>query len=252
MGLGGDHPANWKEGVEGLVPVEDPALMSMLQAMLTATHKTTDNWTRDRGCRIHGVNGCDWAHASGNRVPVPNGYLLRIALRNQNLDLWRKYSIAKTSISHECARDASVLCKEGMHAQYSQVSTATTSVAHLDAPLASGCNEWRLFHGCGPAACQGICSANFRLDLSGTGATWKDTGKTKGTPLYGFGVYLAERATKADEYAAQVQFRDFAQILGPEFAFSDYGKLHCLLVVRCIGGRTNIVTTNEIDTQKLR
>lgn len=33
--------------------------------------------------------------------------------------------------------------------------------------------------------------------MAGTGATWKDSGASKGTPLYGFGFYFAERITKA-------------------------------------------------------
>merc|ERR1712048_121436 len=69
------------------------------------------------------------------------------------------------------------------------------------AELVDGCNEWRLFHGSSLTACNGICKDDFAVNLAGSGATWKDPGKNAGTPLYGYGIYLAERITKADEYA---------------------------------------------------
>merc|ERR1712216_609725 len=79
------------------------------------------------------------------------------------------------------------------------------STASLDSPLESNsCNEWRLLHGTSLDKCKSICESNFAVHLAGTGATWKDLGKDKGVPLYGFGLYLAERITKADEYAAQI------------------------------------------------
>ena len=149
----------------------------------------------------------------------------------------------------------------------------------LRAKLANGClvedcNEWRCFHGSAPERLKGICEANFKSVMAGTGradeknhdwltfmrysiccsrwalffpndlniqtqvlcasfdllckpgqrfffaasvfpskevarihadrtckqragATWKDPGASKGTPLYGFGFYFAERITKA-------------------------------------------------------
>ena len=59
------------------------------------------------------------------------------------------------------------------------------------------CNEWRCFHGSSPDRLRGICETNFKPTMAGTGATWKDSGASKGTPLYGFGFYFAERITKA-------------------------------------------------------
>eukprot|EP00913_Durusdinium_trenchii_P030471 g28542.t1 len=40
--------------------------------------------------------------ASKNRVPVPRKYRLHAAFRNQNQDLWQKYSLVKTAITEEC------------------------------------------------------------------------------------------------------------------------------------------------------
>ncbi|CAJ1360253.1 unnamed protein product, partial [Effrenium voratum] len=49
-------PPHW-EDQEGLVQVLDPDVLERMQGLLDATHKTSDNWTRDRGCSMHGVNG---------------------------------------------------------------------------------------------------------------------------------------------------------------------------------------------------
>ena len=84
-------------------------------------------------------------------------------------------------------------------------------------------------------ACQGIAATNFRLSLSGTGATWKEPGAEKGSPLYGFGIYLGESITKSDEYAG------------------DAGDgLNCVLVCRAVGGLSNLCETNEIDKAALK
>eukprot|EP00930_Biecheleria_cincta_P061627 TRINITY_DN47199_c0_g1_i1.p1 TRINITY_DN47199_c0_g1~~TRINITY_DN47199_c0_g1_i1.p1 ORF type:complete len:553 (-),score=86.07 TRINITY_DN47199_c0_g1_i1:82-1740(-) len=233
--------------VEGLVRIEDQALLDQLQALLLSTHKTEDNWTRDRGCQLHGRNGdgCSFSCAFKNRVPVPSEYKLRAALRNQNLDLWMKYFTMRSSIADECAGN------KGAADDYEDVAVA--SQTDLDAPLIPRCNEWRLFHGTRIEACQGICSSNFRLSLAGTGATWKDPGQEKGSPLYGFGIYLAERCTKADEYSEQVPSDALAALVGSEGAseLAD-AEVYCMLLARCVGGRTNVITTNDIDKEKLK
>jgi hypothetical protein len=85
-----------------------------------------------------------------------------------------------------------------------------------------------------------ICERNFAVEMAGSGATWKESGKDKGVPLYGFGIYLAERSTKADEYAVAI----------PEG--ERYAGMFTMIVCRVVGGRTNLVTSNAIDTEKLR
>ncbi|CAJ1366245.1 unnamed protein product, partial [Effrenium voratum] len=84
------------------------------------------------------------------------------------------------------------------------------------------------------------------LTLAGSGATWKDPGKALGTPLYGFGLYFAERITKADEYAHAIQEGD------PLPVSSGAEDLYAVLLCRVLGGRSNLVTTNEIERDKLR
>ncbi|CAE7567839.1 unnamed protein product [Symbiodinium natans] len=63
----------WMPGEEGLVAVTDQDLLRKLQDLMNDSHKSHDNWTRDRGCRLHGVNGCSWACAAKNRNPGSAG-----------------------------------------------------------------------------------------------------------------------------------------------------------------------------------
>lgn len=224
---------HWTSGATGLVKIMDEKLLLELQDMLVKTHKTTDNWTRDRGCSLHGVNRCATHCVMKNRAPVPTEYVLHRAYRNQNADLWAKYSLCRTAISEECRRDLG-------EAKFT-VRKDIRSSAPLDSPLElENCNEWRLLHGTSLDKAKAICETNFSVHLAGTGATWKDLDKDKGVPLYGFGIYLAERVTKADEYAQEISEGE------------RYGGMLALLVCRVVGGRTNVVTSNAIDTEKLR
>jgi Ca2+-binding EF-hand superfamily protein len=225
-------PSKWEAGREGLVEVSGD-IHGMLNDMLNSTHKTSDNWTRDRGCKIHGRGHPDCSHKciKANGWPVPTGYSIKRVFRNQNQSMWKNYSLMRTAIAQECKEDSAGV-------KYEDVSIENK--VSLDTELQPGINEWRLFHGTKIAACRGICGSNFRLALSGTGATWKEPGSDKGSPLYGFGIYLAERITKADEYADPLPDGD-----------EDAGLSACL-IVRCIGGRPNIVTTNDIEKEKLK
>jgi len=220
---------------EGLVEVTEEETLQSLQEMLNYTHKATDNWTRDRGCSIHGVNGtgCSLACAFKNQVAVPKGYTLRKVYRNQNRSLWARYCIARSFIAKECARPPA--------AERREVAPETELLDSGGlAPLDEACNEWRLFHGTKHEAARDICSVNFRPTLAGSGATWKAAGDERGAPLYGLGVYFAEKSTKADEYAAP-------------FLDAEWGlEVNAMLVVRCVGGRTNAVTTNDIEPESLR
>jgi len=214
---------------EGLVQVEETEVLMKLQHLLNYTHKPTENWTRDRGCQFHGVNGCPLACCMKNKIPVPASYQLIMAFRNQNVDLWKKYSLVKSYISDECAREGPLL----------DFRIASSSI-EIDTPLDKSCSEWRVFHGSSPKKCVSICASNFRPGLAGTGATWKDPGGVRGTPLYGFGLYFAESITKADEYSSAIEE-------GEEGA-----GFFCALVCRVLGGKSNLVTTNEIEVDKLR
>lgn len=224
---------NWKSGETGLVQITDEAMLAQLNELLAKTHKGTDNWTRDRGCKHHGVNMCAADCSMRHRAAVPIGYVLVTAYRNQNPELWTKYSIVKTAIAEECGSRT----KEGVP-EFVPVTVA--SVHDLDAPLNSACNEWRLFHGTSLEKCQRICASNFIVSLAGSGATWKDKGSSIGHPLYGYGVYLAEHITKADEYSERIK------------EGHEHAGLFPALVNRVVGGRVNVVTTDAIDKEKLK
>eukprot|EP00927_Polykrikos_kofoidii_P040211 TRINITY_DN34415_c0_g1_i1.p1 TRINITY_DN34415_c0_g1~~TRINITY_DN34415_c0_g1_i1.p1 ORF type:complete len:527 (+),score=90.87 TRINITY_DN34415_c0_g1_i1:201-1781(+) len=209
--------------------VKKPVL-DQLRQMLIMTHKETDNWTRDRGCALHGRNGCSNDCVMKHRAPVPLGYELIRAERNQNMALWQTYLTTRAAIAEECQRGAPELLKP-----------LSCMDVPGEEPLDPSINEWRAFHSTSLEAAKNICNSNFRLKLAGSGATWKDAGAKAGTPLYGFGVYLAESITKADEYATPITN-------GLDI---DIGC--CVAIVcRVVGGDTRIVDTNEFDVEELR
>lgn len=228
------RPPPWVRGTIGLVEVADRTLLAELQFLLDATHKESDNWTRDRGCMLHGVNACPLDCIMSNRAHVPIGYELWGAFRNQNAMLWARYSLMRSAISLDCS------IGEGANFRPIVVESGKPPFDKLDAmTLSQEVNEWRLFHGSSEAACRGICATNFQLEQAGTGATWRDGGVAKGVPLYGHGVYFAERVTKADEYAQA------SSVSGRE-------ELRYMLVCRVVGGRANVCTSNQIDPDALR
>eukprot|EP00930_Biecheleria_cincta_P069444 TRINITY_DN5718_c0_g1_i1.p1 TRINITY_DN5718_c0_g1~~TRINITY_DN5718_c0_g1_i1.p1 ORF type:complete len:624 (-),score=58.48 TRINITY_DN5718_c0_g1_i1:234-2105(-) len=216
----------------GFTFVTDKAVLAALQDLLTQTLKTTDNWTRDRGCKLHGRNGCDWRCAFINKCPVPTGYQLIRAERNRNPPLWQTYATTRSAIKQE------VMTSSLPREKYSPLSVRDIP---NEEPLDPSVNEWRLMHGTNVDACRAICGSNFRLKLAGTGATWKDAGADKGTPLYGYGVYLAESSTKADEYAESITG-------GLPIDEGCYAMLVC----RVTGGLCRLVDTNEFDPNELR
>lgn len=238
---------HWSKTEEGLTLIKDANVLTKLQAMMTATIKPPPhNWTRDRGCKLHGVNGkeCNPACAFKNRVAVPTGYKLVRAYRNQNKDLWSKFTLARKAVQEECSKSANV---EG--GQF-QVHNTMTSQSDLESKLDESCNEWYMYHGSNPTSCKLISEKNFELAMSGTGATWKDKGKV-GTPLYGFGLYFAECFSKADEYAAVVSAdAQKAPYIPIEAGGGD--DLYTILVCRVVGGITNVCKTNEINVDQLR
>jgi len=223
-------PEHWASSASGLVEVADTELKAKFQLLLAHAHKTSDNWTRDRGCKLHGVNGCDLGCSYEHRVQVPAGYTIVRVQRNQNLELWTKYCAMRAAISEECSNDSIPLERVSVKS-----SAAPFDVFEGD-ELQARHNEWRLFHGASKEACHRICSGNFDPSLAGMGATWKEKGDTWGLPLYGFGFYFAEQVTKADEYAEE----------DPD----DPGAFTVLLC-RVVGGRTNVVTEPSIDTNTL-
>lgn len=218
----------------GFDMVSDQDVLRDLQRLLDETHKTSENWTRDRGCALHGRNKCSDHCVFSHKAPVPSRFELVRAEKNRNLPLLQTFTTTRSAIQQECKPD---------NAAVPFVPYAAESCIDIkgEEPLDPSINEWRLLHGTGVKAVKGICGTNFRLNLSGTGATWKTDDKKVGLPLYGYGVYLAERITKADEYCDEIE----------EGLPSDIG-LHAVLVCRVVGGLCRLVDTNEFDPAQLR
>jgi len=239
-------PSHWKRNVAGLVDARHRRSFDDMQMLLDATHKENDNWTRDRGCSLHGINACPPECVYINKAPVPTGYRLVNVQRNQNPLLWARYSLMRSAILEQCTHGGS--CR------VISVECSTTPFDKLDnAPLLREANEWRLFHGSTRSACREICDNNFRLTLAGTGATWKGAGAASGLPLYGYGIYLTERITKADEYAAPAPggLAGCSYPKGVECQGADV-PLYSVLVCRVIGGRVHICTEKDVDGTALR
>jgi len=223
-------PNHWKVGSCGLVEVTDSVLKAKFQALLVHAHQQTNNWTRDRGCSMHGVNGCNLKCAHAHQVRVPCGFELLHVWRNQNIDLWTKYRATRAAIGEECDNGGSPTERMPVQSSgpvFDGLAGPELQVKH---------NEWQLFHGGPKDALKQICHDNFNHGLAGTGGTWKEEGDTWGVPLYGFGVYFAEYITKADEYA----------LADPE----DPG-VYSVLQCRVLGGRTKVETDLEIDRNSL-
>jgi len=206
-------------------------VVRMFQSLFDHTHKANDNWTRDRGCALHGLHcpkgqkNCAFQH----KCPVPQGYSVVGVVRNMNRALWGSYALNRGAVIKECES------ANGGQPFRKVTDVKTVEVLLEDAPNVEDCNEWFLFHGSSPHNCSSICNNGFTLSLAGTGSTWKDDGSKKGVPLYGDGIYFAESITKADEYSEMVE------------AGQPFAGCHTLLVCRVLGGRAQLCDTDKID-----
>lgn len=214
----------------GFDMVTDKETLNALQALLTETYKSHDNWTRDRGCALHGRYGCDVACTWAHKAQVPLAYEVVRAERNRNANLWATFGTTRAAIREECSSS-----------DFQEIRPRSCLPIPGTEALDETINEWRLLHGAKLEALKGICSNNFRLKLAGSGATWKEPGKGIGKPLYGYGVYLAECSTKSDEYSEVIT----------EGLPMDVGCC-AMLVCRVVGGMCRVVDTNEFDTEELR
>eukprot|EP00927_Polykrikos_kofoidii_P036868 TRINITY_DN31090_c0_g1_i1.p1 TRINITY_DN31090_c0_g1~~TRINITY_DN31090_c0_g1_i1.p1 ORF type:complete len:589 (+),score=90.51 TRINITY_DN31090_c0_g1_i1:121-1887(+) len=230
-------PAYWKSAQDVVMVELDAGRRARFQELFDHTHKAKDNWTRDRGCVLHGVNNCPPSNPSccfDNRAPVPTGYRVMGVVRNMNKELWGYYALNRGAVTAECTE------RDGSGAFKPIVDVASVDVLLEDSPAVDGCNEWYLFHGSSEVNCLSIMRTNYRVSLAGTGATWKEGDDAKGTPLYGFGLYFAERVTKADEYSEMLQ------------ADHPFAGCHTVLVNRVVGGRAQYCDSNEIDPKLLQ
>jgi len=119
-----------------------------------------------------------------------------------NDDLWADYMVRRENLRRELEADPAdfeeyqvdtATGSEGCGAggEGAQMQEIVTDLAtDFGEPLLACVNEVFLFHGTNTFAANKITTGNFKINLAGSNA---------GT-LYGRGIYLAENATKSDEY----------------------------------------------------
>uniref|UniRef100_A0A7S4R657 Poly [ADP-ribose] polymerase n=1 Tax=Alexandrium monilatum TaxID=311494 RepID=A0A7S4R657_9DINO len=135
--------------------------------------------------------------------------------QNCNPTLWANYVRARDDIAAKVGNAEPISCKT------SETLLALPEGAELLGPLETGVNEFLLFHGTKPSACESICKSDFMVRLAGSNAG----------ALYGPGIYFAECSSKSDEYASD----DPTGI---------YSGLYAMLLCRVTCGRT--LYTDEV------
>jgi len=211
-------------GFQDLVPVSADVLGS-LQKLLNATY--VNRWTRDRK-----------KHQDG---PVPKGFRIEGALRNERQKTWLSYNYRRSIMiadRDERAKDGGASDPK-LDQQFDVKSNEWQNITSDGAErMDKDINEWYLFHGCREWVAKRICETDFHIGSAG-----KNTGT-----LYGGGTYFAESVTKADEYSKPT--------IGwsPELnKIAEERDLFCILLCRCLGGRVRYsdeVTPNPEECTK--
>jgi len=137
-----------------------------MQSLFDATYRKV--YTRDR-----------------RGAPIPDHFKIKEVHRVMNSQVWHEYCARKQIIRERCQGNRPSV-PDGAHTMNHLSKSGAMHLPVLDADI----NEAWLFHGTTKEASIGIAENDFRLDFSGSNA---------GT-LYGKGIYLAENATKSDEY----------------------------------------------------
>eukprot|EP00931_Biecheleriopsis_adriatica_P076089 TRINITY_DN49841_c0_g1_i1.p1 TRINITY_DN49841_c0_g1~~TRINITY_DN49841_c0_g1_i1.p1 ORF type:complete len:689 (-),score=124.53 TRINITY_DN49841_c0_g1_i1:83-2149(-) len=188
----GKHPMvtpapNYWATAEGIHIIPDPGEIPEMQALLTSTWVA--KYTRDR------------MRMAGSRE-VPSGARVVNVLRVENHSSYQKY----------CFRLAKIRASRAGRCERFDVETSS-----IGTNLHHDVNELYLFHGTTPSAADAIAKGEFRLDLSGTAAGC----------MFGRGIYLAENASKSDEYSKPGD----GIFLG----------MHALLLCRAVAGKVGTV-----------
>lgn len=118
-------------------------------------------------------------------APIPDRFVVKEVHRVLNDQVWREYQARKSRVREQCGSSKPVVPNGALTMNH----ISEKRLAALP-KLEDDVNEVWMFHGTTGAAAKGIAENDFRLDFSGSNA---------GT-LYGRGIYLAENASKADEY----------------------------------------------------
>ncbi|CAK9045475.1 unnamed protein product [Durusdinium trenchii] len=197
--------------------LEDPNVRARFQRLLDLTHRKV--YTRDR-----------------MGEPVPERLQLLTVSSVTNDESWAQYVARREAVRREidsdktdwCSYDVDTVARSSGDEALDALGESAESIAFAMAddfatPLMGEVNEVFLFHGTTESAAEKIKTHDFRINLAGSNA---------GT-LYGRGIYLAENATKSDEYTHP----------GPN------GVRH-LLLCRVTLGRVFYSNTKETEPRK--
>lgn len=150
------------------------SVVEEIQGMFDATYRKV--YTRDR-----------------RGAPIPDRFKIVSVHRVFNDQVWREYSKRREEVRQRVVGTRPVVPDGVQTMEYLSKRSSTLGNGKVQIGLPKvdeAVNEAWLFHGTTKEAAQGIAENDFRLDLTGSNA---------GT-LYGKGIYLAENATKSDEY----------------------------------------------------
>ena len=121
--------------------------------------------------------------------PLPSKLVVTSAKRSEHPALWHRYGKVRQRATARLSRKPLT----------APVLPATASMAPLiSSRICRGvnfANAHVLFHGSNRASAESILSLGLKIDLSGSNQPGH-----RG-PMYGHGIYLAERASKSDEYS---------------------------------------------------
>jgi len=145
---------------------QDQSVVQAVQKLFDTTYRKV--YTRDR-----------------RGAPIADRFVVQSVQRVYNDQVWREYMAQKTKIQEVTGTSVEPV-PDGTQTMNTIEKDKIQAFPQLDESI----NEAWLFHGTTEQATTGIAENDFRLDLTGSNA---------GT-LYGQGIYLAENASKSDEY----------------------------------------------------
>jgi hypothetical protein len=199
------------------VKVEDESALEHFRSLLSKTHKSSCNWTRDRDM------------ASGTLVcptPVPTGYELVGVVRNENPALWRIYQVYREVVKIHCAKPT----KEAPWKAWKPITADGIDWSNFG--YCTEANEWPLFHASLPEALNAIARKGFTMAKLGSGGTTGSGG------LYGDGTYFGDCITKADEYARR------------KVEKGEFKGCRAAAICRVVGGRHYYTDQDVADKDK--
>mmetsp|Transcript_14336 Transcript_14336/g.32601 ORF Transcript_14336/g.32601 Transcript_14336/m.32601 type:complete len:552 (-) Transcript_14336:223-1878(-) len=202
-----------------------PAVVQAVQTIFDSTYRKV--YTRDR-----------------RGAPIPDRFVIKEVHRVLNDQVWREYSAQRDKVRAACGAQRPTV-PDGALTTNTVHQQRLESLPALDTEV----NEHWLFHGTTAAGAQGITQNDFRLDLSGSNA---------GT-LYGKGVYLAENASKSDEYgegpkgpAGEEAEMGFEAPRPPPGPPPPLVRESYILLCRSVLGRMNITEERRPDADALQ